>query len=79
VDFAADHRVLLSAFGDSAIWAVAVIGASAPLRLVDGAYSRFDGKPVVIIRDLEHRLLAPKARDQDISDSPSRRPASGSN
>jgi hypothetical protein len=31
---------------------------SAPLRLVRGAYSRFGGKPVVIIRDLEHQLLA---------------------
>jgi hypothetical protein len=30
----------------------------ASLRLVDGAYSRFDGKPVVIIRDPEHHLLA---------------------
>jgi hypothetical protein len=28
VDFIADHRVLLSAFGDSAIWAVAVMGAT---------------------------------------------------
>src|SRR5215831_15051632 len=35
-----------------------IVGASAPLRLVHGAYSRFDGKPVVIIRDLEHHLLA---------------------
>jgi hypothetical protein len=35
-----------------------IVGASAPLRLVHGTYSRFDGKPVVIIRDLEHHLLA---------------------
>jgi hypothetical protein len=28
VDFAAGHHVLLSAFGDSAIWAVAVTGAT---------------------------------------------------
>src|SRR6516165_3116946 len=34
-----------------------IIGASAPLPLVDGAYSRFDGKLVVIIRDLKHHLL----------------------
>ena len=56
MDFTADHRVLLSAFGDSAIWAVALIGASAPLRLVDGAYSRSDGKKFVIVRDSEHHL-----------------------
>jgi len=33
------------------------IGASVALRL--GAYSRFDGKLVLLIRDLEHRLLDP--------------------
>src|SRR6516165_2081287 len=32
-------------------------GGSAPPR--PGAYSRFDGKLVVLIRDLEHRLLDP--------------------
>ena len=28
-------------------------------KLVDGAYSRSDGKLVVIVRDLEHHLLGP--------------------
>ena len=55
--FTADRRVHLSAFGDSALWAVAMIGASAPLRLVDGACRRSDGKVVVVVRDLEHHLF----------------------
>ena len=53
--FTADRRVHLSAFGDSAIWAVAMIGASAPLRL--GALSRSRSKLLVIFRDPEHYLL----------------------
>ena len=61
--FTADRRVHLSAFGDSALWAVAMIGASAPLRLVDGACRRSDGKVVVVVRDLEHHLFVlPSAR-----------------
>jgi hypothetical protein len=37
LDFNADHRVLLSAFGDSVIWVAAIIAALALLRLVDEA------------------------------------------
>ena len=59
VDFTADHRVLFSAFGDSALLAVAVMGASASLRFVRGAYRRSDGKLDVIVRDPEHQLLGP--------------------
>jgi hypothetical protein len=55
VGFTASRRVHLSAFGDSAIWAVAMIGASAPLRL--GALSRSRSKLLVIFRDPEHYLL----------------------
>jgi len=34
-----------------------IAGASAPLRLVHGAYGRVHGKIVVIVRDPEHQLL----------------------
>jgi hypothetical protein len=34
-----------------------IVGTSAPLCLVDGAYSRSDGNLIVIVRDLEHHLL----------------------
>jgi hypothetical protein len=44
--------------GEFACPAKGIVGALAPRCLVHGAYSRFDGKPVVIIRDLEHHLLA---------------------
>jgi hypothetical protein len=40
---------------------VAVTGASAPLRLIDGAYLRSDGKVVVIVRDLQHHFFGPFA------------------
>ena len=53
--FTADCRVHLSAFGDSPIWAVAVTGASPPLRL--GALSCSCSKLLVIVRDPEHYLL----------------------
>ena len=37
--------------------ATAVIGGSTPLRLVDGAYCRPDGKVVIVVRDLKHHLF----------------------
>jgi hypothetical protein len=46
VDFTADHRVLLSAFGDPAIWAVAVIG---PLERIKKRKAADDaGRPQVV-------------------------------
>ena len=62
--FTASRRVHLSAFGDSAIWAVAMIGASAPLRL--GALSRSRSKLLVIFRDPEHYLPTESAVEERV-------------